>query len=217
MGILFTNGFIVTPTNEFVPPSEGLSMRTLLSPEGQTDYDLTSAGDFFSCSLSDYTAVFNGYEDAQKIGNTDADFATSRALNFTATCATVLPVANSTIPQNSYIIGYATRFLSAPTGTTTTPLISTTYKGTYEPISNSPDALGTTRIYYLRKEPTIISQESYVGHVAANSNGSSIFFDQTSQSYTNGGFDCGAPYSDWTNRTGGFPHFQMIITSIQPY
>lgn len=204
MAIVFTQGFNVS--------FGGVTMRSLLSTAGKTAYDAASVGNFFSCSLADYNAVFSGYADAQKIGNTDVIFNTAVGSSYTGTCASVLPQSNSTIPANTYIVGFAAKMFSNPSPTTLTPLISTTYKGTYTAISNSPSVVGTTRVYYLRKDPPITSQTSYVGHVAgANS------FDQATTSYTNAGFDCASPYSTWTNRNGTMPQFQMIVTTTKPY
>jgi len=203
--ITFGNGFSITS------PS-GLGMRSFLSVAGQTTYDATTVGNFFSCSLADYNAVFAGYADAVKIGNTDVIFNTGLNSAYSGPCASVLPVENSTIPANRYIIGFAAKMQANAGSTTLTPLISTTYKGTYTAISNSPTVVGTNRVYYLRKDPPITSITSYVGHVAgANS------FDQATTSYTNAGFDCAAPYSSWSNRTGTMPNFQMFITTTKPY
>ncbi len=207
MAITFTSGFSIG-----VNSVSTTTMRSLLSTVGQSDYDSTSVGNFFSCSLADYNAVFSGYVDAVKIGNTDVIFATTLGSSYVATCASVLPQANSTITANTYIVGFAAKMFSNTAGTTVTPLISTTYKGTYSAISNSPSIVGTARVYYLRKDPPITSVTSYVGHVAS-ANG----FDQTTTTYNNAGFDCNAPYSTWSNRIGTMPHFQMITTTTKPY
>ncbi len=206
MSIIFENGYSISK------PTTVVTMRSLLSVAGQTTYDATTVGNFFSCSLADYNAVFAGYADAQKIGNTDAIFNTAVGSSYTGTCASVLSEANSTIPANTYIIGFATKMFSNSTPTTVTPLISTTFKGTYTSISNSPTIGGTARVYYLRKDPPITSQTSYVGHVAAANT-----FDQATTSYTNAGFDCAAPYSSWTNRSAQMPNFQMFVTTTKPY
>lgn len=205
MSITFEKGYSISK------PATAVTMRSLLSAAGQTTYDATTVGNFFSCSLADYNAVFAGYTDAQKIGNTDVIFNTSLGSAYTATCASVLPVGNSTIPANTYILGFAGKMVSNTT-CTMTPLIATTYKGTYAAISNSPIVVGTNRVYFLRKDPPITSVTSYVGHVAsANS------FDQTTTSYTLAGFDCSSPYSTWTDRNGNMPHFQMFVTTTKPY
>ena len=194
MAITFSNGFSVVVASP--------TMRSLLSPTGQASYDAATTGNFFSCSLADYNAVFAGYSDAQKIGNNDTIFNTS-----------VLPQSDSTIPSNTYILGFATKMFSN-LNFTVTPLISTTYKGTYSAISNSPTMVGNAavRYYFLRKDPPITSVISYVGHVASNGT-----FDQATTSYTNAGFDCNVPYSTWTNRTATMPNFQMFVTTTKPY
>ena len=145
MAITFTSGFSIG-----VNSVSTTTMRSLLSTVGQSDYDSTSVGNFFSCSLADYNAVFSGYVDAVKIGNTDVIFATTLGSSYVATCASVLPQANSTITANTYIVGFAAKMFSNTAGTTVTPLISTTYKGTYSAISNSPSIVGTASVYYLR-------------------------------------------------------------------
>ena len=204
MSIVFTQGFNVN----FTPQP----MRSLLSAAGQATYDAATVGNFFSCSLADYNAVFAGFTDAQKIGNTDAQFNTS-GTSYSAPCASILPQANSTIPVNTYIIGFACKMV-VNSNYTVTPLISTTYRGTYAAISNSPTMTGTTAatFYFLRKDPTITSVESYVGHVASNGN-----FNQSTTTYTNAGFDCAAPYSTWSNRSATMPNFQMFVTTTKPY
>ena len=206
MSITFENGYSISKI------STGVTMRSLLSAAGQTTYDATTTGNFFSCSLADYNAVFAGYTDAQKIGNTDVIFNTSVGSGYTGTCASVLSETNSTIPANTYIIGFATKMFSNPSPTTVTPLISTTFKGTYTAISNSPTITGTNRTYYLRKDPPITSQTSYVGHVAGANT-----FDQATTTYNNAGFDCAAPYSSWTNRSATMPNFEMFVTTTKPY
>ena len=212
VSLAYLNGNQIFSSSIVEEGGSGVTMRSLLSTEGQSNYDSTSVGDFFSCSLEDYNAVFAGYEDAQKIGNTDEIFNTSVGSGYTATCASLLPEANSTIPENTYIIGFAAKMFSNPTSTTVTPLISTTYKGTYSAISNSPTIGGTDRVYYLRKDPPITSATSYVGHVASGNQ-----FDSATTPYINAGFDCSAPYSTWSNRNGTMPNFQMFVTTTKPY
>jgi hypothetical protein len=204
MSIIFENGYSISK------PTTTVTMRSLLSVAGQTAYDAATVGNFFSCSLADYNAVFVGYADAVKIGNTDEIFNTTTTA-FTGTCAAVLPQSNSTIPANSYILGFAAKMFNNGS-CTMTPLIATTYKGTYAAISNSPTVNGTNRVYFLRKEPPITSATSYVGHVASTGN-----FDQASTSYTNAGYDCSSPYSTWSNRNGTMPNFQMFVTTTKPY
>ena len=204
MSISFSKGFTIASNN--------IGMRSFLSASGKTAYDAATVGNFFSASLADYNAVFAGYSDAVKIGNTDAIFNTAVGSAYTGICASVLPIANSTISANRYIVGFATKMFSNTTPTTVTPLISTTYQGTYTAISNSPTISGTTRVYYLRKDPPITSVTSYVGHVAAANT-----FDQATTSYTNAGFDCSSPYSGWTARNGTMPQFQMFVTTTKPY
>ncbi len=206
MSIIFENGYSISK------PTTSVTMRSLLSVAGQTAYDAATVGNFFSCSLADYNAVFAGYTDAQKIGNTDVIFNTAVGSSYSGPCASVLSQANSTIPSNTYIIGFATKMFSNATPTTVTPLISTTYKGTYTAISNAPTIGGTARAYYLRKDPPITSVTSYVGHVAGANT-----FDQATTSYTNAGFDCASPYENWSNRSATMPHFQMFVTTTKPY
>ncbi len=204
MAIVFTQGFNVS--------FGGVTMRSLLSTAGKAAYDAASVGNFFSCSLADYNTVFAGYTDAQKIGNTDTIFNTDGGSAWTGTCASVLPEANSTIPANTYILGFAAKMFSNAAPTTVTPLISTTYKGTYTAISNSPTIGGTNRVYYLRKDSPLISATSYVGHVAAANT-----MQSATTSYTNAGYDCASPYSLWTNRSATMPMFQMFVTTTKPY
>lgn len=194
------------------PTNSTTTMRSLLSTAGQTAYDSASVGNFFSCSSADYAAVFNGYADAQKIGNTDVIFNTALNLSYTATCASILTRASASISASSYIVGFACKFSNVFANRTVTPLISTAHTGTYTAISNSPLAPGTARSYYLRKDPPITVSASFVGHV-----GSAGFFDVASASYNNSYFDCSSPYSSWTLRSDVMPHFQMIVTKTKPY
>jgi len=194
--------------------SSTTTMRSLLSIAGQTAYDSASVGNFFSCSSADYAAVFNGYADARKIGNTDAIFNTSLSSAYVATCASILTRASASISASSYIVGFACKFFDTSAGRTVTPLISTAHTGNYTAISNSPLAPGTSRAYYLRKDPPLTVSASFVGHV-----GSAGSFDQTTTTYNGAYFDCTAPYSGsgWTFRNGTMPHFQMIVTTTKPY
>jgi hypothetical protein len=203
MAIEFSAGFTISALSS--------GMRIFLSPAGQTAYDAATVGNFFSCSLADYNAVFAGYADAQKIGNTDAIFNTALNSGYSGPCASVLPQADSTIPANTYIIGFATK-MQVNSSTTVTPLISTGYKGTYTAISNAPTIVGTNRTYYLRKDPPITSVTSYVGHVAGAGS-----FDQATTTYNNAGFDCSPPYSSWNIRNATMPNFQMFVTTTKPY
>ena len=208
----FTPSISITPSISPSSTATSSLMYDLLSAAGKTAYNATSASNFFSCSVDDYNAVFNGLSGTSKVGNTDVIFSTALGASYTATCASVLPQSNSLVDINNYIIGFATKMLATPVGTTVTPLISTTYKGTYTSISNSPAIGGSNRVYYLRKEPTLITTASYVGHVASAGN-----FDQTTTSYTNAGFDCSSPYSTWSNRNGTMPHFQILVTTTKPF
>lgn len=194
------------------PTSSTTTMRSLLSAAGQTAYDSASVGNFFSCSSADYAAVFNGYADAQKIGNTDAIFNTALNAQYTATCASILTRASASISASSYIVGFACKFLNTQAGRTVTPLISTAHTGTYTAISNSPLAIGTSRVYYLRKDPPLTVSASFVGHVASSGD-----FDMASGSYNNSYYDCSSPYSSWILRSAAMPHFQMIVTTTKPY
>lgn len=190
------------------------TMRSLLSAAGQTAYDSASVGNFFSCSVSDYNAVFNGLSGSTKIGNTDAIFGTAVNAQYTATCASILTRSSASISASSYIVGFACKFYDASAGRTVTPLISTNHTGSYSAISNSPLAPGTARAYYLRKDPPLTVSASFVGHVGSAGN-----FDMATTTYNNSYFDCSPPYSGsgWTLRNGTMPHFQMFATTIKPY
>lgn len=190
----------------------GVTMRSLLSTAGQAAYDSASAGNFFSCSLSDYTAVFNGLSGSVKVGNTDDIFNTSVGSSYTGTCASILTRSSSSISANTYIVGFACKFLDSTGGRTVTPLISTAHTGTYTAISNSPLAPGNSRAYYLRKDPPLTVSASFVGHVGSAGN-----FDMATTVYNNSYFDCSSPYSSWTQRSATMPNFQMITTTTKPY
>lgn len=208
-GVSFGSIFITAPIDTAITTS---TMRSLLSPSGQAAYDSASVGNFFSCSLSDYNAVFSGLSGSAKIGNTDAIFNTALNSSYTATCASILTRSSASISANTYIIGFACKFLDTSAGRTVTPLISTAHTGTYTAISNSPLAPGNARAYYLRKDPPLTVSASFVGHV-----GSAGSFDMASASYNSSYFDCSSPYSTWTLRSAPMPHFQMITTTVKPY
>ena len=125
-----------------------------LSAAGKSSFDASTTGNFFSVSAADYASVFANVTGATKYAMTDSQLAESNDA-WSGGYAFTLDASTSTIPISSYVIGFAARADSAAAGTIT-PLVSTTYKGTYTAISNSPTfAAGSPSAiqYYIRRNP----------------------------------------------------------------
>ena len=185
------------------------SMRALLSASGQSAYDAAATNNWFAVSSSDYAAVVSGLASITKYGLTDAQVAENGSA-WSAGYAQAFPSTIGTVPSSTYLIGFISRNSA---GGTTTPIISTTFRGTYTAISNSPNAAtGGARGYFLRKASSATSATSYIGILPSGSNGlltTTTFNPPVAQQ---GGYDNTVPYSTWTNWNAQFLIFQMIGT-----
>ena len=200
-----------TKRRKVVTPGAAVSgtMRSLLSASGQSAYDAAATNNWFAVSSADYAAVVSGLSSITKYGLTDAQVAENGTL-WSNGFAQAFPSTIGTVPANTYLIGFISRNSA---GGTTTPLISTTFKGTYTAISNSPNAAtGGARGYFLRKASSATSATSYIGILPSGSNGyltTTTFNPSVAQM---GGYDNTVPYSTWTQWNGAYLIFQMIGT-----
>jgi len=187
----------------------GGTMRSLLSVSGQSAYDAAANDSWFSVSSADYAAVVSGLSSITKYGLTDAQVAENGSA-WTTGYAQAFPSTIGTVPANTYLIGFISRNTN---GGTSTPLISTTFKGTYTAISNSPNAAtGGARGYFLRKATSATASTSYIGILPAGSTGSLTTTGFNPPVAQMGGYDATSPYSTWSQWNGAYLIFQMIGT-----
>lgn len=185
-----------------------------LSAAGKTAFDTTTVGDFFSVSAADYASVFSNVTGTTKYAMTDAQLAQTND-GWSANFAYTIDQAASEIPISSYVIGFAARSAAASAGTIT-PLISTTYRGSYSAISNSPSFAGGVPYsaiqYYIRKNPTTgTAATSYLALVA-----STIRLRGTTT--YGGAFSNTSPYNTWTNYPSApGPVQQFLSTTVKSW
>lgn len=180
-----------------------------LSSSAKTVYNTATTGNYISVSVVDYNNVFSALSSASKIGMTDSQFYESGS-SWAGGCANILSSGTSVVSSGVYLVGYACYGTASPN--TYTPLISTTFKGTYTGVSNSMTVSGSGFKYFIRKAPiSPLPSTSYVGHVSSNG------FRMGTTSYANGGHDCSAPYSTWTNWSSTAPVFQMFGTTYKQW
>jgi hypothetical protein len=200
---------IVTPYVE--PP-----MRVLLSDSGKTSFDAATENDFFLVSQTDYNAVASGLSSVTKYVLNDT-FAAQVNLSIWGLpgFARAYPSDIATIPSGVYLFGFIYR---TQTSSTVTPLISTTFLGTYEAIANSPTTssgggtIATSVIsYFLRKSSTPTAVTSYV---AISSTGGNIVLTTTTFTYY---YDSSSPYSTWLTTSDPIPIFQMLGTPTKQW
>ena len=183
-------------------PVPVVDMRSLLSAPGKTAYDAAATNNFFSVSKADYDAVAAGLQDVTKYALDDSTVA-QNGETWAASYAQAFPTSVGTVPAGVYLFGFISRTTN---GGSSTPLISTTFKGTYTAIANTVNsATGGSRGYYLRKASTATAAISYLGLV----NTSESYLTTTS-TFGDGGFDDTVPYSTWTNWNGRLIIFQML-------
>lgn len=179
-----------------------------LSAAGQTAFNAASVGDFFSVSAADYASVFSNVTGTTKYAMTDAQLAEVNDA-WSGGFAFTIDQSVSQIPISSYVIGFAARASSASSGTIT-PLISTTYRGSYSAISNSPTfAAGSPSPiqYYIRRNPTTgTAATSYLALVASTNRlrGTSTY---------GGAFSSTSPYNTWTNYPGAPGPVQQFLST----
>lgn len=184
----------------------GTTIRALLSASGKTAWDAATDGNFFSVTAADYAAVASGLTNVTKVGMTDAQVAENGSL-WSGGYAQAMPTTLGTLAANSYIFGFVTR---SQTSGTATLLSSTTHKGTYTAVGNSPTtSAGGARSYFIRKTP--VSSGAATTYLGILQNTSALM---GTTSFANaGGYDNTSPYSTWTNWTGTFIIFQVLSTS----
>ena len=195
----------------------GGDMRALLSASGQAAYDAAATDNFFAVSQADYNAVVAGLSSVTKYGMNDSMVAENGSA-WSAGYAQQFPLALGTVPSGVYLFGFISRTQS---GGTTTPLISTTFKGTYTAISNSPNAaVSGARGYFLRKASAATAATSYIG-IVNSVNGLLGTTDSNVTPSSNGaGYDNTVPYSTWTSWNGVGTKlliFQMLGTPTQQW
>ena len=187
----------------------GATMRSLLSPSGQTAYDAATTGNFFAVSSTDYNNIASGLSSITKYGMNDSQL-TQRTGGWTATYAQALPATVCSISTGTYIIGFVCRPDSSAGNAT--PLISTGFPpvASYAAIANTVSAAtGGSLNYFLRKAPaSAAGATSYLGLVldVTSSNNNSLGSIQGYYSMS------GPPYTTWTGWTGPFIHFQALGT-----
>ncbi len=190
-------------------PVVSSSIRALLSASGQSAYDAAASGNWFSVSASDYAAAVAGINGSAKYVMNDSLVA-ENGTAWSGTYAQAFPLTIAQIPSGVYLYGFISRTQS---GGTTTPLISTTFRGTYTAIANSPNAAtSSARGYFLRKAPTATSATSYVGLV----NSATGLMGTTTYNVaagSRGGYDNTVPYSTWVDWTGAYQIFQLLGTT----
>jgi hypothetical protein len=191
------------------PVVGGDSIRALLSASGQSAYDAASSGNWFSVSAADYAAAAAGIASTSKYVMNDTLVAENGSA-WSGTFAQAYPSTISAIPSGVYLYGFISR---TQAGGTTTPLISTTFRGTYTSIANSPNAATSgARGYFLRKAPTATAATSYVGLV---NSGTGLMGTTTYNVAvgSRGGYDNTIPYSTWVDWTGAYQIFQLLGTT----
>lgn len=189
------------------------TMRGLLSVSGQSAYDAATIDDFFAVSQTDYNAVAEGLSSITKYVMSDALVAENGS-GWSAGYAQAFPSTISTIPSGVYLFGFISRTSSSGTST---PLISTTFRGTYTAISNAPTTPSSgVRGYFLRKASAATAATSYVGLL----NSTTGYLGTTGfnvSAEARGGYDNTVPYSTWTPHAGTYQIFQLLGTPTQQW
>ena len=207
MAITITDG--ITITGGITVTGDVATMRGLLSVSGQTAYDAAATDNWFSVSAADYAAVASGLSSVTKYAMSDSLVA-ENGTAWSDGYAQAFPSTLGTVPPGVYLFGFISR---NSTGGTTTPIISTTFKGTYTAISNSPNAaVSGARGYFLRKASASTAATSYIGIWPQGSNGQLGTTAQNPGGSAWGGYDNTVPLSTWLQWTGAYLIFQMLGT-----
>ncbi len=191
------------------------SLRGLLSSAGQTTYDSTTDGNFFSVSASDYAAAFSGLSNVSKNGATDAEMnsACASSSNWSTNYAYVYSSTRSAVPANSWVVGFAVGVKTSGSPSISKLIKGAVFSGTYSIFGNSVSSGSNTGIqYFLGKNIQQITSADYIGH------------------YMNAGSQCGVigvggqyssgvgPWSSWSNYSAGpSPAFQAILATTNPW
>lgn len=197
-----------------------ISLRSFLSPTGQTAYDAASADSFFAVSSTDWNAVITGLGDTTKLGPDDTNFNAASGGAFSGAYYFTMSQTMATVPANNYIIGFRASTIQVNASwklygsgtfksynlTPYTQIASTTP-------STGTGAGGTGTFYYLRKAPTVQAATTYIAHYSTQN------FDMTTDhSYLTpptGGTS--SAYSAnlstvWSNWVDRVPKIQTLIT-----
>jgi hypothetical protein len=196
-----------------VVPSGGL-MRDYLSPTGQAAYDAAATNNFFAVSAADYAAVAAGLSSVTKYGLNDTNVA-EQSGGWSANYAQAYPSTIGTVPAEQYIFGFQGR--GGTTVGTVTPLISTSFRGSYSAIANAPATVSNTRTYYLRKASAATAVTSYIGVVYSTTAPltSTQFNLPLAQQAS---YDGSAPYAGpWTTWPAGLLIFQVLTSNLQQW
>lgn len=183
-----------------------------LSAAGKNTFNSTIVGNFFSVSAADYASVFSTVTGATKYAMTDSQLTQDGGDAWAGGFAFTLASSVSAVPASSYVIGFAARSDDVSAGTVT-PLISTTYTGSYSAVSNSPTfAAGSPSAvqYYIRRNPqTATVSTSYLALVSTlnRRRGTTLF---------NSYYSAAAPYNSWTSyNSAKAPVQQFMATTIK--
>ena len=201
---------IVFPVS-FIKSSSGDSLRAALTTSVAA-YDSATVGNWVSITSTEYANVKATVSGATTIGHTETEMGQTGS-SWTGSCAYVGPVASATISSGSYIICFS--IASSSSSTTASCLVSTSYAGTYSVVGNSPsfNVVGVTRLYYLRKAPTVNTAAiSYLGAVIGSGTRR-----MTTTTFANAQYDCSAPYSTWSLWNSGAPQQQFVTTTTKTW
>ena len=180
-----------------------------LSAAGKSSFDATTVGNFFSVSAADYASVFASVTGATKYAMTDSQLTEDGGDAWSGGFAFSLAASVSTIPVSSYVIGFAARSDDVSAGTVT-PLISTSYTGSYSAVSNSPTfAAGSPSAvqYYIRRNPqTATASTSYLALVSTTNRrrGNTLF---------NSFYSAASPYNSWTSYNNAKAPVQQFMAT----
>lgn len=186
----------------------GDAIRASLSTS-VASYDSASVGNWVKVTAAEYANVKATVANVITYGMTEAQ-ANENSSAWTGTCAHTLPQSLVTSPPGEYIIGFSARLFNV--NGTITILTSTSYKGTYSSIGNSPSMNFGSREYFVRKAPTTANAATtYVASVTSTNR------VLGSTNFANSGYDCASPYDTWTLWNTAAPIFQFIGTSTKSW
>jgi hypothetical protein len=197
-----------------------ITMRNLLSAQGQIAYDAAADNDWFSVSASDYGNVRSGIANATIAGVTNAQLTQTPDGTLVANRWYSLPSTQANgstnrIPWGSYILGFAIRPYQ-PNGSSWTfqPYTSEAFKTSnpvapsYKPFGSGPLTVqGTDTLYWLRRPSQPEIQYQFMYYSWSTPDSASLSWAAVS------GFETGAngvgyapyepQYASWTDYTPG--------------
>ncbi len=212
-GITIGNGVTVTS----VPAA---TLRSVLSPTGQSAYDAAATDGWFSVSATDYGNVLSGLSGTSTIGysNANLDAATTGfSQNFGAT----VNITNATVNTGSYILGLASRAGSGTGTISFRPYSSLTWRGTYGTIGtgNLVMSQSTTPTYWLRKNPSApAASATYVAVGPGTGTRGWGSMGPWGGNDTNGGaYSATMSSGGWTTFNSNVPAQQWLLTNTQQW